>query len=487
MKKRFLGIRSLSILAALIAGFATAPSDVAVGGGTWPHKFYFIVDSARDGVAEISIVYLDYSPVELITDVYLQTSNGPRIKYCTTTTGKCTLQGLVDGKSYTLSADNSLESPRFYAKPLVTHTTYKNSGEITLVQTGLFTLETFTGQWSPKPTFSYKWLKNGQEIPEETQKTLFLDQEDFGSSFQVKVSTKFSVYEDQERLSPVIIQNTPTLPCLANADTSIWMNTSGQPKITGKPVIGETLKSSSGNWGKDAKLCGYWFSNGKSLGKPGALAYSAKSSDAGQYLQYVVVGTLKNGSKILRFSEPIYILKKSFASPKAPSLSGTLSLGSKLTGVVPIWEAGTTFTYKWLRNATAIDTATKSTYVLTEQDLGSKIVFQVCASKKDYETKCLSSPLKSIPRGQIKPVPKVTLSSSTSKVGDTISINTGSWPSGVTIAITWQRDSMPISQEIGTSYMISASDRGHTLSVSVTGSKIGYLNAVVPVSIGKIP
>jgi len=485
MKKLFVGIRSLSILAALIAGFATTSSDVAAGEPL--HKFFFIVDSARDGVAEISIVYLDSSPVELRTDVYLQESNGQRKKYCTTTTGKCTLQGLVDGKSYSLSADNSLETWRIYYKPLVTYTTYKEIGEITLVQTGLFTLEVSTGQWSPKPTFSYKWLKNGQEIPEETQKTLSLDQEDFGSSFQVKVSSKLSVYEDQERLSPVTILNTPTLPCIANPDTSIWMNTSGQPKITGKPVIGETLKSSAGNWSKDTKLCGYWFSNGKSLGQPSALAYSAKSSDAGQYLQYIVVGTQKDGSKILRFSEPIYILKKSFASPKAPSFSGTLSLGSKLTGVVPIWEAGTTFTYKWLRIATAIDTATKSTYVLTEQDLGSKIGFQVCASKKDYETKCLSSPVKSIPLGQIKPVPKVTLSSSTSKVGEPITINPGSWPSGVTIAITWQRDSIPISQQIGTSYIISPSDRGHTLSAIVTGSKLGYKDAVVPVSIGKIP
>jgi hypothetical protein len=267
----------------------------------------------------------------------------------------------------------------------------------------------------------------------------------------------------------------------------MWMQTPGQPKMTGQPIIGQTLKGSTGTWPKDSKLCNFWFSNGSVLGKAGATAYSLNSSDAGNYVQYVVVATQKDGSSFVRYSNPVLTQKKRFASSsKAPTISGSTSLGGKLTGVNPKWETGTSFTSQWLRQGTPIVGATLSSFTITEADFGNVLSFKVCGTKKDYETKCLSSS-KPIPLGQITPVPKVSLSSKTSQVGEVISLNTGVWPSGVTLSFTWLRDSLPITNQASSAYTISVLDRGHTLAASITATKSGYKTLVIPVAIGKIP
>jgi len=469
----------------LIAGY-TMPSTSATAG---PFDNYWIVPrDAKDGSVKFAIEYADGTKVQIATNVFLDRvyGSGEFVKVCSTSIGECPkINGLKDGVRYIGFASNSINHQKFFS--VVTKTSYKSKGELSLKQTGLFTLQAQTGIWNPTPTFRFHWLKDGQEITNETQSSLSLRQEDLGHSFQVSVSFALTPYEDVDAQTQTIQTVNPKLPCIANPDPSIWMETSGQPKFTGRPIIGQTLKATTGTWPKDSKLCNFWYSNGSVLGRAGDTAYTLNSSDTGNYVQYIVVATEKDGSLFVRYSNPVLIQKKSFATTsKAPSISGSTSLGGKLTGVNPKWETGTSFTSQWLRQGNLIVGATKSSFTITEGDLGNVLTLKVCGAKKDYETKCLSAS-KSIPLGQITPAPKVSLNSKTSQVGDVVSLNTGVWPSGVTLSFAWSRDSLPINNQASDAYTISVLDRGHTLSASITATKPGYKALVIPVAIGKIP
>lgn len=73
-------------------------------------------------------------------------------------------------------------------------------------------------------------------------------------------------------------------------------------------------------------------------------------------------------------------------------------------------------------------------------------------------------------------VPKIT---GTAKVGWRQTAAAGTWnPNGVTLAYRWLRDGSYISQAIASTYVLSAADAGHTISIRVTGSKTGLSNKV---------
>ena len=474
-------IFSLAVLVLASSSFQTASALADA-------EFSVVVNSARDGVAEISIVDGGGSLAQVGGDwkVLVSTVSPHFQRGCWGPEPKCTVTGLVDGTQYSLSASNLYAGIYVKGKPLVTYKSYESLGKIQVLRDGLFSLRASTGIWNPLPFFNYAWFKNGQLLPEETQETLYLKQSDFGNNFQVQVRSFKDPYEKQTILSPAFNVAAPNVPCIADPDLSLWLKTKGQPTISGKPIIGEKLKASTGVWSKDSKLCSFWYSDGKSLGKSVSLSYTPLSSDAGKSLQYIVIGTQKDGSKAVRFSDPVVILKKTFTAAKSPTLSGSLTLGSKLTGAYQQWESGTTVTTSWLRGNSPISSASKNTYTLTERDLGNIILFQICGSKKDYETKCLHTS-RTIPLGNIKPVPKVSWVANTSQVGGTITINEGSWPTGVTVTFGWLRNSIAIEALATDTYTITAEDRGSTLAATLTASKPGYSTVIVSIPIGIIP
>jgi hypothetical protein len=62
-------------------------------------------------------------------------------------------------------------------------------------------------------------------------------------------------------------------------------------------------------------------------------------------------------------------------------------------------------------------------------------------------------------------------------VGTSLSVNPGSWDSGVALSYQWLKNGAPIAGRAGSEYLVSASDFGSSISVRVSGSKAGYLPA----------
>jgi uncharacterized protein YjbI with pentapeptide repeats len=164
-------------------------------------------------------------------------------------------------------------------------------------------------------------------------------------------------------------------------------------------------------------------------------------------------------------------------STPSPAVSGAFKVGQTLNATLGSWDNGTAVTIQWMRNGVAIDSATQTTYVLTENDLGKLINVETTGTKTGYVTVKTTSTATKVEAGTqaLTPVPTVAGSF---KVGQTLNATPGSWDSGVAISYQWLRDGVSIVGAMDASYLLSPSDLNRQVSLRVTGTRLGYATVV---------
>jgi hypothetical protein len=160
-------------------------------------------------------------------------------------------------------------------------------------------------------------------------------------------------------------------------------------------------------------------------------------------------------------------------------------VGQTLTADPGTWApAPVTLTYQWFRGKTAIKGATALSYVLQAADATSTIRVAVTGAKAGFGTVVTTSgatdavkALNQITAGK----PKIT---GTAKVGKTVKASPGSWgPGGVKLSYRWYRGSKAISGATKSSYKLKSADKGHTITIKITGSRTGFTSATAKASV----
>ena len=454
--------------------------------------------STDDGSVNITWAKDNFFPAfpnSLKLSPILNNPQGNIFKSCDTDGTECKFDGLSNGSAYFVSLgirglltyeigeihytqDNPLVSviPKWHI-----------TDSVKIVNSGILKLRVSPGTWSPAPNFSYKWFRNGLEVQGETQGSIVIKREDLKARYHAEVKTTNPFFDEISQTTQEVSPAAPVVPCLADVDTSIWLDTKQQPSISGKATIGESLVGATGVWTKGTKICSYWFSNGKAVGSKNVLNYSVPSSLVSNELQFVVVGTSPSGISVTRFSDPVLIYKKQFSNAKAFKIVGKTIIGSEILAPTLSWAPGTKYSYKWKRNNFEIVGATRKSYTISEADLNTKLSLEICGAKADYTSLCKSSAIVKIPLGVISPLREATVKGISSKVGSAIVLDKGLWPNGVSTEISWLRDGISIFNQVGQTYVITNDDRGHTLSVRLNVSKLNYSKYTVNLAIGKIP
>jgi hypothetical protein len=195
---------------------------------------------------------------------------------------------------------------------------------------------------------------------------------------------------------------------------------------------------------------------------------------------------------------------------KDPSISGSAVVGETLTGDQGEWS-GTkpiTYAYQWQRcdskgeSCDPISGATKTTYKLVSNDLGSTIRFRVTASNKDGSKFETSKQTAVVSQASGKPAnTKAPTISGSPLVGSLLSAATGTWvgTEPITYSYQWQRcDSAgnackSVSGATHADYKVAKGDVGKTVRVQVkaknsrgTGSAISAASAVVQDATGGV-
>ena len=157
-------------------------------------------------------------------------------------------------------------------------------------------------------------------------------------------------------------------------------------------------------------------------------------------------------------------------------ITGLARFGETLSAVAGTWAPSGELAYAWKRDGALIPEADQTTYVLTAQDVGKRITVEVTASNIGYipvtkqsVTTAVVAPL----NFTALPAPTITGSA---VFGQVLEATVEDWaPAADSVSYSWRYlGSLTI---LGTesTYELTDRDVGKALTVTVTGTKDGYL------------
>jgi peptidoglycan hydrolase-like protein with peptidoglycan-binding domain len=159
-----------------------------------------------------------------------------------------------------------------------------------------------------------------------------------------------------------------------------------------------------------------------------------------------------------------------------PTIAGTAKVGQTVAVGAGSWGPGTvSLSYQWYRGKTAISGIQSTRYTVQAGDAGSTLSVQVSGLRTGYTlTARTSATTGTVANASFQKAPAPTISG-TAKVGRTLKATAGAWsPSGATLTYQWYRDSAKITGATKSTYKLTKTSKAHRLTVTVTGSKIGY-------------
>ena len=332
-------------------------------------------------------------------------------------------------------------------------------------------------KWGPG-TFAldYQWYRSGAPISGATATTYALQPADAGARITVAVTGSRPGYTTVRRTSA-------TTAAVAKAQ----LTATPTPKITGTATVGAALNAVPGTWAPAPVEPAYqWYRGAVAIPGATTATYTVQGADAGSKLKVTATG-MKDGYESVATTSALTaaVAKGKLATTPTPKISGTTKTGATLTADAGAWApAPDVLAYQWYRGKTAIKGATAATYVLTAADAKATIQVRVTGTKAGYGTvaKTSAATAKVTAGGQLTTgKPKV---SGTAKVGKTLKVTAGTWgPGTVKLSYRWYHVNSAIKGATGRSYKLKAADRGHTISVKVTGRKAGFASASAKVSL----
>ena len=246
--------------------------------------------------------------------------------------------------------------------------------------------------------------------------------------------------------------------------------------------VGAVLTAKPAAWVPNpAEITYQWLRAGEAIADATASTYTPVTADAGAKLAVMVTGTWMSGfAPITQTSlDTVEVTGGILSAAPTPTISGTGTVGQTLTATAGTWApAPVTLSYQWRRAGINIAGATASTYNLVAADAGMIISVRVTGAKTAFTTVGKSSTgTAAIAKAPL--VARTPTISGTVKVGQTLTAKPGVWtPAPVTLKYQWFKAGISIPGATASTYKPTAGTVGSRLTVSVTGTKAGYVTAV---------
>jgi hypothetical protein len=330
---------------------------------------------------------------------------------------------------------------------------------------------------SPAGSYTYQWKADGTNISGATSSTFTPGAGQVGKAITVTVTATKAGYNDASDTSD------PTAAVVKGDFT-----TNPTVTISGTPKVGVQLTANAS--GESPTKDSYTY-----VWKADAVAISGATSStftpgAAQETKQitVTVTAIKAGYNDASGTSgaTAAVAKGDFTSQPTVLISGTPKVGVQLTasasGESPTKDS---YTYVWKADNVAIAGETGSTFTPTAAEQGKAITVTVTATKAGYNdsnavTSTASAPVAPAAPSTFTGTQTLTLSTTTPKVGDVVTVT----PSGLTPAPTysydWYRiDTLGVRRvipgAIGASYTVPYADLTKKLQVEVTATKDGYV------------
>ena len=158
---------------------------------------------------------------------------------------------------------------------------------------------------------------------------------------------------------------------------------------------------------------------------------------------------------------------------RAPTISGTVKVGDKLTAGTAGWTAGTTFSYQWYAAGKPITGATGATLTLAGAQYRRAITVAVLGKLSGYNWVFQTSAgTRTVLAGTLKTaVPKI---SGTVRSGNRLTAKPGTWTKGTRFTYQWYVGKRAIRGATRATLRLGAAQVNRSLTVRVTGRLAGY-------------
>ncbi|MFD1945273.1 DUF3152 domain-containing protein [Nocardioides aestuarii] len=198
------------------------------------------------------------------------------------------------------------------------------------------------------------------------------------------------------------------VPGVANAGTTEPPVPTSPPTVTGDPVFRGELRAEPGTWepAEGLTFSYQWLRAGDPIDGAPPRRYVPRLDDIRARLSVVVTATDSLGQPSEpAVSEPTTRVRKAeLELLERPGVTGTRRWTRRLTADTGDWRQPRVRTsFRWLRDGTPIDGATRRRYRLDHTDVGHRVQVRVTARKEGYRTTTATS--RRGPRiGHLRPV-----------------------------------------------------------------------------------
>ena len=315
--------------------------------------------------------------------------------------------------------------------------------------------------------FSYQWLRNGSAVTGATASSYTLSDADVGTRISVQVS-----YTDGHGTSESLT-SVEVGPVVNVNDAPV-----GVPTISGTVAEDQTLTADTSGVSDADGLGGFsyqWLRNGVAITGATNSNYTLGDVDVGTQISVQVSYTDGHGTPgLVTSAQTAAVANVNDAPTSLPTITGTATEDQTLTadtsGVSDADGLGV-FSYQWLRDGAAITGATANTYVLGNDDVGTRISVRVSYTDGRGTPESVTS-------AQVGPVANVNdapvgLPTITGTVTEdqilTADVSGISDADGLGVfSYQWLRNGSAVTGATASSYTLSDADVGTRISVQVS-------------------
>lgn len=297
------------------------------------------------------------------------------------------------------------------------------------------------------------------------------------------------------------------LPAGGSARSQTAPANTSLPTISGTAQKGSTLTAGSGSWSGTTPIsfayawrrCDSAGSNCSAISGATSSTYVLGSSDVGKRIRVQVTASNADGAASALSAATAIVVADAPVNTVEPVISGSAVEGQTLSGTSGSWtgQQPIAFAYQWVRcgadggkpdgsNCTFVSGATKSTYLLDDDDVGKRMRVRVTATNsagsKTVASNATGTVLATSQGGPPVNTSEPRISGSAAQ-GATLSTTSGTWTGAtpISFAYRWVRcgadggkpdgsNCSSISGATSTSYRLTSSDVGRRIRVRVTAT-----------------
>jgi surface antigen len=326
-------------------------------------------------------------------------------------------------------------------------------------------LQASPGTWSPKGAFTYQWYAGGKAVPGATGPTFTPAAAKLGMPIKVRVTATRPGYRTARSMSA------PT----AAVRPGVFDNAT-PPKVDGFAQVGKVLSADAGAWTPKGSATYQWLVDGVPVAGATAATYKPVADDVREPISVQVAVARAGYTTATAASAPTDpVAPGSFVNTRDPAITGAPQVGKTLTADPGGWSPKASVAYQWLADGAPVVGADQSTYRPGPDDVGKAITVQVTATRPGYVTALVvTPPSAAVARGVIaNDVPPAI--SGDPIVGSLLAVSPGDWSLAPdSVSYQWRLDGEPISGATSSTFLATAHEGGHNLSVRVTVRAAGY-------------